>query len=322
MKRLLLFLALLLLSVAQLPAQAPPIDPGLGLTTLPLYDTPPPASTPGGTPEMPSLTVFSPQAAHSNHTAVIIAPGGAYQNLVSNLEGRQVADWFVAHGVTAFVLKYRLGEHNLYPVPLEDAQRAIRLVRASAATYALDPHRIGIAGFSAGGHLAAAAGTLFHEAPASPGKTSGDRVNSTSDRPDFVVLGYPWLNAMEPQQAKEITYCSLTHTVTPAQCAAFATAYTPKLHVTAHTPPTFIYATTDDTVVPVRASTEFFDAMMRAGAPVEMHLFHQGGHGSGLGSGDPALDLWPLLLEQWLRAQGLLPPVSDPFPPPHAVTPL
>ena len=111
---------------------------------------------------------------------------------------------------------------------------------------------------------------------------------------------------MEPQQGKEITYCSLIHTATPAQCAGFAQAYTPRLHVSANTPPTFIYATTDDAVVPVRASTEFYDAMLHAGAPIEMHLFRHGAHGTGLGSGDPALDLWPVLLEQWLRAQGLL----------------
>ena len=309
-----LTLALLLLAVPHLAAQAPlPIDPALGLTTLPLYTTPPAASTPGAAPEIPTLTVFTPEPGRSRHTAVIIAPGGAYQRVVSNLEGREVADWFAAHGVTAFVLKYRLGEHNLYPIPLADAQRAIQLVRASAATYDIDRNRIGIAGFSAGGHLAAATATLFQEVHLS----SPDVVGTMSDRPDFVILGYPWLNAMEPQQGKEITYCSLTHTVSPAQCAAFAQDYTPKLHVTARTPTTFIFATTDDEVVPVRASTEFYDAMVHAGAPVEMHLFRHGGHGAGLGSGDPALDLWPVLLEQWLRGQGLLTPVSRPLPATH-----
>ena len=312
MKRL--TLALLLLALTHLPAQAPlPLDPNLGLTTLPLYDTPP-APSPGGAPEIPTLTVFPPEPGRSSHTAVIIAPGGAYQRLVSNLEGREVADWFAARGITAFVLRYRLGEHNLYPIPLDDAQRAIRLVRASAARYGVAPDRVGIIGFSAGGHLAAATATLFHEVSVATGNDPRSvSAGAINDRPDFVILGYPWLNAMEPQQAKEITYCSLIHTLTPAQCAAFAQAYTPKLHVTGRTPPTFIFATTDDEVVPVRASTEFYAAMQHAGAPVEMHLFRHGGHGAGLGSGDPALDLWPLLLEQWLRAQGLLSPVSVPF---------
>ena len=119
---------------------------------------------------------------------------------------------------------------------------------------------------------------------------------------------------MEPAQDKEITYCSVTSGVTPAQCDAWRTAYTPKLHVTSRTPPTFIYSTTDDKTVPVRASVEFYEAMIKEGAPVEMHLFGHGSHGSGLGMGDAALDLWPALLEQWLRDQGLLKPPATASP--------
>jgi acetyl esterase/lipase len=289
---------ILLCAVSTLHAQSvTQLDPALGLTTLPLYadDLPPTGDQTPGT--APTLTVFAPQPGRGNGSAVIVAPGGAYLGLAANLEGRQIADWFTGRGFTAFVLRYRLGEKNIYPVPLEDARRAMRLVRSLAASYKLAPDRIGIVGFSAGGHLAASVATLSDSNPT----TSSDPVDNLSARPDFVVLGYPWLNAMEPQVGKEITYCSLIHTVTPAQCNDFATRYTPKLHVTAHTPTTFIYATTDDVTVPIRASTEFYEAMVKAGAPVEMHLFRHGDHGSGLGLGQPSLDLWPVLLEQWLR---------------------
>ena len=291
-------LLILICAVSALHAQAVlPLDPALGLTTIPLYADGPPPTGDQAAEAAPMLTVFAPQPGRGNGSAVLIAPGGAYLGLAANLEGRQVADWFTVRGVTAFVLKYRLGEKNIYPVPLEDAQRALRLIRSMADFYNLAPDRIGIVGFSAGGHLAASVATLSDISPTSP----SDPINSLSAKPDFVVLGYPWLNAMEPQIGKEITYCSLIHAVTPEQCKDFATRYTPKLHVTAHTPTTFIYSTTDDVTVPIRASTEFYDAMIKAGAPVEMHLFRHGDHGSGLGLGQPSLDLWPMLLEQWLR---------------------
>ena len=138
-----------------------PLDPTLGISTLQLWPSGAPEVQ--GTPaaDLPTLTVFLPQEGKGTGSAVIVAPGGAYLNLSTNLEGRQVADWFTSQGVTAFVLKYRLGAKYLYPIPLEDAQRAVRLVRSLAATYGFLPDRIGFVGFSAGGHLAAATGTLF-----------------------------------------------------------------------------------------------------------------------------------------------------------------
>ena len=303
MKSFLSCLLLLLCSAlhAQTPAPDPALDPALGISTIPLYDGVPPGSSSTSPADIPTLTVFLPHQGTGNGSAIIVAPGGAYLHLASNLEGRQVADWFAARGFTAFVLRYRLGPQNIYPIPLEDMQRAIRLVRSFDKRYSLQPNRVGIIGFSAGGHLAAAAATLFHPAPS----TSASAIDQLSDRPDFVVLGYPWLNAMEPALGKEITYCGLVHGPTPTQCSTFATEYTPKLHVTAQTPPTFIYSTSDDSVVPIRASVEFYTAMIKAGAPVEMHIFRHGQHGSGLGKGDAALDQWPVLLEQWLRDQGL-----------------
>ncbi len=279
--------------------QGLPLDPEMGITTIPLYSQPLPGVDAA---DQPTLTVFVPQKGHGTGSAVVVAPGGAYLHLASNLEGRQVADWFAARGVTAFVLKYRLGGKYPYPAPLLDAQRAIRLVRSEAAQYGYSASRVGIIGFSAGGHLAGAAETLYDL----PAPSTADPVDHLSARPDWAVLGYPWLDSMQPPVGKEITYCGVIPSIPKVDCARFATEYTPKLHVTSQTPTTFLWATTDDGTVPVRASVEFYDAMQKAGAPVEMHLFRHGPHGTGLGSGDPALDLWPVLLEEWMRAQGLL----------------
>lgn len=290
-----------------MPAQVPngseplPVDTNLGITTIPLWS----GSDAGGkNSESATLTVFVPQEGSANGTAVVIAPGGAYLGLASNLEGRQVADWFTARGVTAFVLKYRLGGENPYPIPLLDAQRAVRLVRSLGAAYRLSPQRIGIMGFSAGGHLAAMEATSFDA-----GETgSKDPVDRLSDRPDFLILGYPWLNAMQPNAQHLITYCSLLKQFPAADCQEWEQRYTPALHVTAETPSTFLYSTSDDAVVPVQASVAFYSALLAAKVPAEMHLFRRGAHGSGLGRGDAALDLWPLLLEAWLRSQNLLTP--------------
>jgi acetyl esterase/lipase len=264
---------------------------------------------PSGAPELlgtdpkdlPTLTVFVPQKGQGTGSAVIIAPGGAYLGLASNLEGRQVADWFTSRGMTAFVLKYRLGAKYLYPIPLEDAQRAVRLVRSLAKDYGYLPDRIGFVGFSAGGHLAAATGTLYDA-----GKPEAvDPLDRLSSRPDFLVLGYPWLNAMQPS-GDYITYCSLIKSISPETCKADEQKYTPRLHVTSQTPSTFIYSTTDDRTVPISASVDFYNALIGAGVPAELHIFRHGSHGSGMGAGSAALDLWPVLLEQWLRDQGLL----------------
>lgn len=285
------------LALAQTDQQ--PIDKNLDIKTLPLWSG---VSAGGKNSESSTLTLFLPQKGAANGAAIVIAPGGAYLGLASNLEGRQVADWFTTRGVTAFVLKYRLGADNPYPVPLQDAQRAVRLVRSLAGAYGLSSNRIGIMGFSAGGHLAAMESTSFDNGKAD----SPDQIDRLSDRPDFVVLGYPWLNAMQPNERGLITYCSLLKNMTASDCHEWEKKYTPALHVTKDTPTTFIYSTSDDTVVPVQASVDYYSALIAAKVPVEMHLFRHGPHGTGLGAGDPALDLWPVLLEAWLRGQGLL----------------
>ena len=288
----------------------PPIPPQgmvsvqatLGMTTLPLWGPDASAEEIGKNSSDAALTVFVPHPGRGNNTAVVIAPGGAYVGLASNLEGRQVADWFAARGVTAFVLKYRLGPDNPYPVPLLDARRAVRLVRSMSRAYNLHTERIGIMGFSAGGHLAAMEATSFEDG----NPKANDPVDRLSDRPDFLILGYAWLNAMQPNNRNLITYCSVLRSLPPRDCKDWEQKYTPALHITQNTPSTFLYSTSDDALVPVQASVEFYSALVQAGVPAELHLFRHGAHGSGLGSGDAALDMWPTFLEAWLRAQGWL----------------
>ncbi|HZZ17827.1 MAG TPA: alpha/beta hydrolase [Opitutaceae bacterium] len=253
--------------------------------------------------DIPTLTVFAPQQGRANGSSVVIAPGGAYLGLAINLEGRQVADWYAARGFTAFVLKYRLGAKYLMPVPLTDASRAMRLVRSLAPKFKLDPERIGIMGFSAGGHLAALLSTRVDNGHAE----SGDPVEHFSNKPDFVVLGYPWLNAMQPSPPPPFiaSYQNLMK-IPEAGRAAFE-AYTPIRGVSADVAPTFIFITTDDATVSVQAAIDYFGALKSAGVPAEFHCFAHGTHGIGLGSGDPALDLWPVLLESWLRGRHVLP---------------
>jgi acetyl esterase/lipase len=205
------------------------------------------------------------------------------------------------------VLKYRLGAKYLYPIPLEDAKRAVRVVRSLAATYGFSPDRVGFIGFSAGGHLAATTGTLFDS-----GKPEAtDPVEKLSSRPDFLVLGYPWLNAMQPS-GNYISYCSVIKNIPPETCKQDEEKYTPSKLVTAQTPTTFIYSTTDDRTVPVSASVDFYQALIAAGVPAELHIFRHGSHGSGMGTGNAALDQWPALLAQWMRDQGLLTPLPKP----------
>lgn len=285
---------------AQAGAEA--VEPGLGIRTIALWPNGAPGQEGDTVKDVPAVSVFAPRKGRAGTTAVVIAPGGAYLGLAADLEGRDVASWFAARGITAFVLRYRLGAKYQYPVPLEDAQRAVRWVRAHAAEYGIDPDKIGMMGFSAGGHLAAMESVSAETADAN----AADAVDRASSRPDFVVLGYPWLNAMEPNTQGLITYCSVTPAIPKDKCKEFETRYDPVRFVTAQTPPTFVYITSDDKTVDVQAAIDYFEALRAAKVPVEFHSFAHGAHGSGLGSGDPALDMWPMLLDGWLRGQGFL----------------
>ena len=273
--------------------------------TAPAQPAPPipvllwPEGAPGalGTTDLdkPTLTAYLP-AQNPTRTGIVICPGGGYQMLATDLEGTQVAHWLNARGVAAFVLKYRLGPRYHYPAPLLDAQRAIRYVRAHAADDGLDPDHIGIWGFSAGGHLASTAGTHFDGG----NPNAQDAIERVGSRPDFMVLAYPVIS-MQPG----ITHNgSLRMLLGEQPNPMLENELSNETQVTSQTPPTFLFSTTNDSAVPVMNSVLFYEALLRAGVPAEIHIFEQGHHGSGLGVGNPQLSMWPVLLQNWLHLNG------------------
>lgn len=271
----------------------------LGIQTINLWPGTPPEAKGNGCADVPTITIFSPRQGTENGSAVVIFPGGGYAILAGDLEGREVADWFTARGFKAFVVAYRLTSNGyVLPVPLLDARRAIQTVRARAADYHIAPDRIVAIGFSAGGHLAALSAT--QPVPGDPG--AADPVERVSSRPDYLVLGYPWLGAITTDTS-HLSYCKMFNLMD--RCDELKAKYTPTLFVNKDTPPTFIYHTFNDETVPVQQILDFYQALVKAGVPSELHVFANGRHGSGLGKGDPALELWPQLLEAWLRGHGL-----------------
>lgn len=247
--------------------------------------------------DQPTISTYLP-ASNPTRSAVIIAPGGGYAHLSMQKEGEDIARWLNAHGVAGFVLKYRLGPNYHHPVELGDAQRAIRTVRSRAAELGIAPDRIGIWGFSAGGHLAASAGTLFDRGPVA----EADAIDKLSARPDFLVLAYPVITLEEPSVHKGSLKYLLGDTPDPALIQLLS----PQKQVTKDTPPTFIYTTTDDPVVPVMNSVMFYTALIEAKIPAEMHIFAHGPHGTGLATGFPDLKIWPDLLATWMRSRGYM----------------
>jgi len=266
--------------------------------TIPLWDNRAPGALGDADTDRPTLTIFRAAARQNGVTSVIVAPGGGYVNLAIDKEGRQIASWFNAMGVTAFVLKYRLGPRYHHPIELGDAQRAIRLVRSRATQFGVAPDRIGMMGFSAGGHLAATAGTRFDDGtPGAP-----DEVDRASSRPDFLILAYPVIS-FDPAIAHAGSVRSL---VGENPAPALLQELSAELHVNAKTPPAFLFSTNADTAVPAENTVRFYLALRQAKVPAEMHIFENGPHGVGLDLGDPALSLWPTLLTNWLRGRGLL----------------
>ncbi|WP_202412787.1 alpha/beta hydrolase [Duganella lactea] len=244
-----------------------------------------------------TLTMVSPAVDHPNGTAVIICPGGGYVRMSTAREGDQYANWLGTLGVTAFVLKYRMQEYG-HPAPLQDVLRAVRTLRSRAAEFGIRADRIGVMGSSAGGHLAASAGTLFD----SPLGRTGAPLDSVSARPDFMMLMYPVITMQDPvahagsrkallganPSAQDLTLMSLEKQVTPA------------------TPPTLLIHTQEDNTVPVENSILFYQALTKAKVPTEMYLFEHGGHGMGMRQGLGTSSLWPRRAEEWLRERGLL----------------
>jgi len=266
--------------------------------TIRLWEPAAPGALGNEDQDIPTLAVYLPVDPSRTRTAVIVAPGGSYGMLASNHEGRQVANWFNALGVTAFVLKYRLGPRYHHPTELGDAQRAMRLVRSRAGEFGYATDRIGIIGFSAGGHLASTLGTHFDGG----NPMAADPVDRTSCRPDFLILGYPVISMSAPYTHDWSKHNLLGDNASPQLREQLSN----ELHVTGQTPPTFLLSTTEDTVVPVENTVAFYMALHKAGVPAEMHVFEKGPHGVGLDLGDPVLGLWPTLLANWLRGRGLL----------------
>jgi acetyl esterase/lipase len=231
----------------------------------------------------PTMTVYPP-AGKNTRVAVLVFPGGGYQGLAMDLEGTEICDWLTSRGITAVLLKYRVpvkrvGTYAESPQALEDAQRTLGLVRLHAAEWHVDPHKIGVIGFSAGGHMVTATSTHFakREYPAV------DAADKESCRPDFAIALYPG-HLWDPD-------------------AAFA--LNPNVPVTTNTPPTFLVQAEDDPVDPINGSLVYYRALKDARVPVEMHLYAHGGHGFGLRNSKLPIGEWPHLAEKWLRTIGM-----------------
>jgi acetyl esterase/lipase len=278
-------------------AQKPVWQPSPGHTQVPIWPGAVPDALPAKGPEFfttedgvcnvsrPTITVYSPKGKNTG-VAVVVFPGGGYHDLAMDLEGTEICDWLTSIGITAVLLKYRVPSEKLYPPKgspqaVEDAQRTVGLVRFHAAQWHIDPHKIGVIGFSAGGHLVAAMSTRFEHRLYAP----VDAADKVSCRPDFAIPVYPghlWIDKEKFELNSDI-------------------------HVTKQTPPTFLLQNEDDPVDPVEHSLVYYRALKKAGVPVEMHLYAQGGHAFGLRPTKLPVSKWPRLVETWLGTIGMIP---------------
>ena len=296
-RHLVLVLATLTAFAPRVAAQ-PPAPIAKVPETIPLWPNGAPGALGAAPDDVPTLTIYMPPDTTGPMSAVIIAPGGGYRSLAMNKEGRAPANYLNMLGVAAFVLKYRLGPKYHHPIELGDMQRAIRTVRARAAEWHIDPARIGVMGFSAGGHLASTASTNFDRGNGS----ATDPIERASSRPDFAILAYPVITLTEAWTHQG----SKTNLLGDHADAALARSLSTETRVTKDTPPTFLFHTNADTAVPVENSVSYFLALRKAGVPAEMHIFKDGPHGVGLPLQDAALAEWPKVLANWLRASGFL----------------
>jgi acetyl esterase/lipase len=276
-------------------AHADSWEPSPGHTQLPIWPHGAPHTLrlagPAGVDTVldPTMTVYAPSGRNTGATFVVF-PGGGYQALAMGLEGTEACDWLNSKGITCVLLKYRVPGVGRYPksgaypnssAALEDAQRTMGLVRMHAAEWHIDPHRIGVLGFSAGGHLVAAISTNYKRRLYTP----VDAADKESCRPDFAVALYP--GHMREHTNKE-------HQLNPG------------VPVTRNTPPTFLVQAEDDPVDDVKNSLVYYEALQAAGVPVEMHLYAHGGHAFGLRRTPFPITEWPLLVERWLATIGML----------------
>jgi acetyl esterase/lipase len=281
----------------------------LAAEEIPLWPEGVPGAREGTTPETvgegerienvhsPSLTYYPAPSAEGQNAAVIICPGGAYRLLSFAKEGRVPAEWLNSLGISAFILKYRLREYG-HPAPLRDGLRAVRLVRSRAAEWRIDARRIGVMGFSAGGHLAASVATMFD----SPEGRTGSPLDDVSARPDFAILVYPVITLKDPS-AHRGSRENLLGSAPPDDLIEEMSA---ENRVTAQTPPTFLVHGGTDSSVPAENSLLFYAALRRLGISAELHIFEKGPHGFGLNPGFGPISEWPRLCAAWLATRGIV----------------
>ena len=274
------------LAHAQLPATG---------TEVRLWDGPAPLATGDGPEDTPAITVYAPAPGTATGAAFVVLPGGGYRGRAAH-EGEPIAKWLNSVGVTAFVARYRVAPYR-HPAPLSDASRAIRYVRTQARAWGLDADRIGILGFSAGGHLASTAATQFTDGDlASP-----DPVERVSSRPDLAILIYPVITFTEDAWVHK---GSRTNLLGPDASSEAMAAMSSERRVTSRTPPVFLVHTTGDTAVPPENSLLLVQALRKAGVETELHLFEGGRHGFGLGEKEGPIGTWPWLAGLWLHKHG------------------
>jgi acetyl esterase/lipase len=273
------------------------VGPDAQPTPQPLW----PAGAPGAKgnlPEdIPSIQLYQAPADNASGAALLVCPGGGYEHLAPH-EGHDVAVWLNSIGVTAVVLKYRLGPRYHYPAQLEDAQRALRTMRAKASVWRIDPQRVGVMGFSAGSHLASTAATHFDDGE----PAAADPIERLGCRPDVAILCYPVITMTDPFAHRG----SRTNLLGDNPSKELIELLSNERQVTDKTPPTFLFHTEDDAAVPVENSLLFAAALREKKVAYEMHIYQHGRHGVGLAPNDPELSTWPNLLANWLRARGFL----------------
>jgi acetyl esterase/lipase len=247
--------------------------------------------------DIPTLTIYLPDSQTITRTAVVIFPGGGYGHLAMDHEGHQVAQWLNSHGIAAFITKYRYNPYR-HPIPLTDAQRAIRTIRAHAKKWNIDREKVGVLGFSAGGHLASS--TITHFDMGNP--FSADPIEIESCRPDFAVLVYPVISFT----TEFVHEGSRRNLIGENPSSELQKHLSSDLQITASTPPTFLIHTSYDTVVPAENSILFYRGLRKFEIPAEMHIYEIGQHGFGLAQQDPVLSSWTDRCIDWLKVRGIL----------------
>lgn len=251
--------------------------------------------------DKPMLIRYPAPEAIATGAAVVVCPGGGYNMLAMDHEGHQIARWLNSFGVSAYILTYRLGRNGYkHPIPMNDGKRAIRTVRANAKVWGIDPERIGVLGFSAGGHMASTLGTHFDAGQSE----AADPVERNSSRPDFMVLLYPVISFTEDYQHSGSRISLLGEDADPDLVRLMSN----EKQVTDDTPQAFLVHTTEDKVVPPENSIFFYLELKKRNIPAEMHIYEKGRHGLGLGAPGTAFASWPERCEEWMLERGLLQP--------------